>query len=71
MLIISDPGSKVKHSSFNGWKGETVEMHRIMHAFRKQEKRVAALEDKIKSRNEKIEALKVKKLPSKKSWGRK
>ena len=52
-------------------KAETVEMHRIMHAFREQEKRVATLEDKIKSRNEKIETLRAKGLSSKKSWWKK
>ncbi len=50
---------------------ETVEMHRIMHAFRKQEKCVAKLENKVGRYEEKIAGLK-KKLASaghkKKPW---
>jgi hypothetical protein len=44
----------------NSAKAETVEMHRIMHAFREQEKRVAILEGKVRSRGEKIANLKKK-----------
>lgn len=41
-------------------KAETVEMHRIMYAFREQEKQLAKLEEKVSARDEKIEGLKNK-----------
>jgi len=56
----------------NNAKEETVEMHRIMYAFREQEKRVAKLEEKVRARDEKIEDLKGKlKNGKKSSWWRK
>lgn len=55
----------------NSAKAATVEMHRIMHAFREREKRLAKLEEKLRGREEKIASLK-KKLTSetqmKKRW---
>ena len=52
-------------------KSETVEMHRIMQAFRAQEKRVAKLEDRIKSRDEQIAALKTKSPSTPRFWWKK
>lgn len=53
-----------------GVKAETVEMHRIMYAFREQQKRMVELENKVKTRDEKIEELKgkLKHGGEKKSW---
>ncbi len=51
-------------------KADTVEMYRIMYAFREQEKRVTKLEEKVRARDEKIEGLKgmLENGEKKKSW---